>query len=859
MRRARLQLGSSGRCAAGAALLCLLCAATAGCQRAHYRTQADEEVYGLVRRGSDPRWRLSDYTIQPRGESRFYDPDNPDTPPMPPDDPSAHQLMHCVYCKKGWPCWHACGDTKCVESPTWRMFLPYDEHGELTLDREGAVRLALLHSREYQQELEDLYLSALEVTFQRFRFDVQFFAGHATTFTSDGPLRPGTVGSRLNVENGGSVLDTSNQLGFDPTGTVAAEARRYLATGGELVVGVANSLVWQFAGPDQYSATTLLDFSMVQPLLRAGGRAVALEQLTQSERTLLCNIRQMERYRQAFYAQLLNGRNPQPGPSPDGNPINSLAPITLTTTGTSGVTATLSGGLLGLLSEEQSIRNQRSNLVALRDAVDRLQQNFVANRIDRFQVDLARQALLNAQSRLLGLEKIHQDRLDAYNVLLGLPPELKTRLEDPLLKRFNMTDPELTDVQQRLDDCLDKIRNESDEKKPVDLQALLAWTRELAAIHAQVIKCTATVERDMDRLQAAVPARRKTLARLSRRPEAKECESDAEVLSPRMFDVRLERLQSGQQELMGLIAAALGKLAKLEATPIGADTPQAEAKKLRAALDDAGSELSTHLTDLSLIQLRARLDAFDLVPIEMEPDDALEIARTNRLDWMNARTALVDQWREIEIRANALKANLNLVFSGDVSTTGNNPLKFNSATGRLRGGVQFEAPLTRLVERNVYRATLIEYQRARRAYYALEDRVNQGLRNTLRTIRLDQVNLELRREAVVLAALQVETTQLRLLKPSKSVQEPPLGATTARDLVQAIQELLNAQDGFISVWIDYESQRLNLDLDLGTMRLDPQGQWLDPGAVEPGTPPAPATEEIPTPEPLLKQLGEVER
>ena len=48
--------------------------------------------------------------------------------------------------------------------------------------------------------------------------------------------------------------------------------RKLFATGGELVVGVANSLVWQFAGPDDYSGTTLLDFSLVQPLL-AGGRS----------------------------------------------------------------------------------------------------------------------------------------------------------------------------------------------------------------------------------------------------------------------------------------------------------------------------------------------------------------------------------------------------------------------------------------------------------------------------------------------------------------------------------------------------------------------------------------------------------
>ena len=46
-------------------------------------------------------------------------------------------------------------------------------------------------------------------------------------------------------------------------------AEKLTATGGELVVGLANSLMWQFAGPDNYTSNTMLDFNLVQPLLRA--------------------------------------------------------------------------------------------------------------------------------------------------------------------------------------------------------------------------------------------------------------------------------------------------------------------------------------------------------------------------------------------------------------------------------------------------------------------------------------------------------------------------------------------------------------------------------------------------------------
>ena len=128
----------------------------AGCTRSHYRRSADEEVYGLVDCAKDEcHWPLADYTIEPQCESRMYDPFSADHPPMPPDDPMSHQLMHCVDCKKGWPCWHRDGDTSHVENPGWKACLPYDKDGWVALDRSAAMRTALIHSREYQFELEE--------------------------------------------------------------------------------------------------------------------------------------------------------------------------------------------------------------------------------------------------------------------------------------------------------------------------------------------------------------------------------------------------------------------------------------------------------------------------------------------------------------------------------------------------------------------------------------------------------------------------------------------------------------------------------------------------------------------------------
>jgi len=50
------------------------------------------------------------YTISVDRVRVMYDPYMIDASPLPPDDPTAHQFMHCVDNKRGWPFWHDNGD-----------------------------------------------------------------------------------------------------------------------------------------------------------------------------------------------------------------------------------------------------------------------------------------------------------------------------------------------------------------------------------------------------------------------------------------------------------------------------------------------------------------------------------------------------------------------------------------------------------------------------------------------------------------------------------------------------------------------------------------------------------------------------
>ena len=108
----------------------------------------------------------------------------------------------------------------------------------------------------------------------------------------------------------------------------------------------------------------------------------------------------------------------------------------------------------------QSIRNQEANVAKLNDSLSQLQSAFEAGRIgNRLQVDQARQALYNGQSRLLAAKSSYENRMDGYKIFLGLPPNLKITVLDDYIEHFRFTDPELVSVQEQTNLILSQIRD----------------------------------------------------------------------------------------------------------------------------------------------------------------------------------------------------------------------------------------------------------------------------------------------------------------------------------------------------------------------------------------------------------------
>lgn len=899
-----------------------------GCTRAQYRVDADNEVYGLlntVDKSDDEKyWELENFTLQESCASRYANLYDPDAQPSPLDDCTAAKLLADVEGPKGLQKWTKNGFTRTIENENWRSTLPApNEKGEIVLDQKAAFDLALIHSPQYRTALENVYLAALTVTAERYAFDTKFYGGSSLFYNNYGGFKKGASSSTLNLT------------------TLDAGANRRLATGGNIITEIANSMVWTFS-PDSQSMnpTTEISYSITQPLLRGAGRAIVLESLTRSERRLLANVRQLAFYQQGFYVGVLTGNSPVSMPSNGGYPG-------------SGVGGASVGGFYGLLSSQIQILNQESNVASSEDNYQRYEEYFATSRItDRTDVDRMRQNWLSSQQNLIQLKDNYRDSVEEYLMSLGLPPDIENVVvRDPLLEQFVLMPETLERLQNDVSTFLAWLRSKDNQvigttseryvnsiddlRDPganmtrlsvADLRALFAEFDNLFAAGLQ------ETNRDVEYLETEVrPRREAALVAMRARFEKENPELDSSFADFRLFDERvaairddLDRAKEDVNEY-GVVLKARGvkydvaktlelinqtalayspdDLASMilrqredkSATPFPSTVNQlvrdlhmesdlndpiqfniseieAEIKQLDLMAQNLTSEnraeyltrrdkleqsiatlrsgalmrgdvyrywFSTCLTKLSeeimtlrLVQARARLESIELAIVDVNSEDAFRVARERRLDWMNVRSNLVDQWRDIEIVADRLRSDLSVNVGGSISNEGQNPLNFSRRNARFSASVQFDAPLDRFLERNSYRQALIAYDQARRNYYAYVDGVHQQIRSAVRAIELAQIRFELQRDSVLTSIKRVHSAQLNLTKPPTGSSRVGSVNTSAEALTNALESLLNSQNDVMSTWLQYQSRRMNLMLLMGVFNLDETGRWIDPGVID---------------------------
>ncbi len=321
-------------CCVGATL-CIL----GGCSSEHYKEDADKEVYGIL----ENKWR-PDF-----GTMANYEVSD--------GEPNTIEVMGMVPAS-----------------------------GVLSLAE--AVGIATKYNRQYQDQKESLYLSALGLTETRHRYRQQWFGTVDAEYASVGGNEEATLESVIGV-NRDFLLGQGVQIGT----RVAVDWARFLL------------------GDPRTSLGSVMTATLAAPLLGAGAGKAAVENLTQAERNVLYQIRRFNRYRQQFVTDMVDQ-------------------------------------YYGVLLERARLDIAEASHKRRAQSTDQIRMEVEVGRRPAYDLGEAEQSLLNSENNLITRRQGYEQTLDNYKINLSLPTELEITLDqDELaaLEAMGVAQPDYTE------------------------------------------------------------------------------------------------------------------------------------------------------------------------------------------------------------------------------------------------------------------------------------------------------------------------------------------------------------------------------------------------------------------------------
>jgi len=225
-----------------------------------------------------------------------------------------------------------------------------------------SISYGVRNSRDYQDQAEALYLSALNVTLQRHLFSPRPTAG---------------IAARYN----GAQADGAYRAAY--TVTADAGVRQQLPYGGQIEAGMLVDLVNALNDNVVGGESAQASLSASIPLLRGAG-FINLENLIQSERDLVYAVRSFEIYRRTFVVDIASS-------------------------------------YFRLLARQQQLRNRAARYNSLIELTTRTRALFATGRITALEVQRSEQELLQAEDEVNVAVESFQNELDRFKLQIGMP------------------------------------------------------------------------------------------------------------------------------------------------------------------------------------------------------------------------------------------------------------------------------------------------------------------------------------------------------------------------------------------------------------------------------------------------------
>ena len=207
----------------------------------------------------------------------------------------------------------------------------------------------------------------------------------------------------------------------------------------------------------------------------------------------------------------------------------------------------------------------------------------------------------------------------------------------------------------------------------------------------------------------------------------------------------------------------------------------------------------------------------------MDESRAILLALENRLDLKIAEGRIYDAQRAVVVAADATGAELTLFGSAGlgenrtIATADREDAKLKSGTGLYSAWLALDLPFERTAERNKYRNSLIALEQQVREMQQLEDAIKLSIRGKLRDLLQARESLQIQAKSGYVAEKRVKSVNLFL----------EAGRAQMRDLLEAQEALLSAQNDLTAAVIDYRVAELELQRDLELLQVNSNGLWQE--------------------------------
>lgn len=210
--------------------------------------------------------------------------------------------------------------------------------------------------------------------------------------------------------------------------------------------------------------------------------------------------------------------------------------------------------------------------------------------------------------------------------------------------------------------------------------------------------------------------------------------------------------------------------------------------------------------------------------MDIREDQAIAMALKNRPDLQVRIGDVFDAQRKVRVAANALQAGLTLTGravgggrEGSILSARNPDVGVREDTNIYSGSLLLDLPLDRVAERNAYRISLLNLDGAARDQQQLEDQIKADVRADLADLLLASEEIRIQAKSVAVAQKRVNSTNLFL----------DAGRAQIRDVLDAQDTLVTAQNSLTSALISFRLAELSLQRDIGVLEVNSDGLWRE--------------------------------